>query len=117
MQDFRGNWPVHIALVAWAIVAVAFEHWFPGWGVPIGIGGLVVGLGVHALRRLWHEVWFWSTVTVVAALQVPLILYVQPYMSRLKLLFIFPFAVIDFLAFGVVVQCVAFICSRDPSLH
>ena len=79
-RDSSSNWPVHVALVIWAIVAVSLEHWFSGWGVPIGIGGLVVGLG-------------------------------------LKLLFIFPFAVVDFLVFGIVVQCVALLCSRDPALH
>jgi hypothetical protein len=113
----KGNWPVHLALVTWAIAAVSLEHWLPGWGVPVGIGGLVVGLIIHALRRLWHEVWFWVTVAILAMLQVPLMLYVQPYMNRLKLLFVFPFAVIDFLAFGIVIQCVAFLCSRNPAVR
>jgi hypothetical protein len=116
-RDSSGNLPVHVALVIWAIVAVSLEHWFSGWGVPIGIGGLVVGLAIRAGRRLWHEVWFWATVAIMAALQVPLMLHVQPYMTRLKLLFIFPFAVVDFLVFGIVVQCVALLCSRDPALH
>jgi hypothetical protein len=116
-RDSKSSWPMHVTLVAWAIVAISLEHWFPGWGVPVGIGGLVVGLTIHALRRLWHEVWFWVTVAIMAALQVPLMLYVQPYMNRLKLLFVFPFALVDFLVFGIVIQGVAFLCARDPVLH
>jgi hypothetical protein len=113
----KSNWPVHVALVTWAIGAISLEHWLPGWGVPVGIGGLVVGLIIHALRRLWHEVWFWATVAIIAVLQVPLMIYVQPYMNRFKLLFALPFAVLDFLVIGVVIQCVSFLCSRDPALH
>jgi hypothetical protein len=56
----KGNWPMHVTLVAWAIVAVSLEHWFPGWGVPVGIGGLVVGLAIYASKRLWYRVWFWE---------------------------------------------------------
>jgi hypothetical protein len=113
----KGNWPMHVVLVTWAILAVSLEHWFPGWGVPIGIAGLVVGLAIHACRRLWHEVWFWVTMAIMSALQVPLMLYVQPYMNRLKLLFTLSFAVADLLALGTVIQCVALLCSRDPPLH
>jgi hypothetical protein len=113
----KSNWPMHAALVACATAAVSLEHWSPGWGVPVGIGGLVVVLIIHALRRLWHEVWFWVTVAIITLLQGPLMLYVQPYMNQLKLVFIFPFAVLDLLACAIVIQCVAFLCSRDPALR
>jgi hypothetical protein len=110
---FKGNWPMHLSLVAWAILAISFEHWFHGWGVAIGIGGLVIGLAGYAHRRLWLKVWFWVAIAIWAAIQVPLMIRVQPLIVRLKLLFTFPFAIIDFLVFAVILQALCLIFGVD----
>jgi hypothetical protein len=109
----KGNWPVHVALVAWAILAVSLEHWFPGWGVPVGITGLVVGLTIYAGKRLWGRVWFWTATAIWAVIQVPLMIHVQPLIIRFKLLFTFPLAIIVFLAFGVILQILCLIFGVD----
>jgi hypothetical protein len=109
----KGNWPVHVALVAWAILAVSLEHWFPGWGVPVGTGGLVVGLTIYAGKRLWHRVWFWAATAIWAVIQVPLMIHIQPLIVRFKLLFTFPFAIADFLAFAVILQILCLIFGVD----
>jgi hypothetical protein len=116
-QPVERNWLIHAVIITWCLLAVSTEHWWPGWSAAIAVGGAVPGLVVRGLRRLWHEVWFWVAVVIMTALQAPLMLHVQPYMVRLKLLFIFPFAVADLLAFGIVIQCVALVCSRDTALH
>ena len=85
-QPVKRSWLIHAVIITWCLLAVSTEHWYPGWSAAIAVGGAVPGLVVRALRRLWHEVWFWMTVVIMAALQVPLMLHVQPYMVRLKLL-------------------------------
>src|SRR5882757_3889384 len=103
-RGFKANWPMHVAIVAWAIVAISLEHWFPDWGVPVGIGGAVVGISIYAQRRVWPTVWFWVAIAIWAAIQVPLMIRVQPLITRYKLLFTFPFTLVDFLGFAVFLQ-------------
>jgi hypothetical protein len=63
-RGFKDNWPIHTAIVVWAIVAISLEHWFPDWGVPIGVGGAVVGISIYAQKRVWPKVWFWVAIAI-----------------------------------------------------
>jgi chromate transport protein ChrA len=44
--------------------------------LPIWNGVAVLGLMLALKRKLWRHAWFWGTVAILAALHVPLILYV-----------------------------------------
>ena len=112
-RGFKANWPMHAAIVAWATFAISLEHWFPDWGVPIAVGGGVIGISIYAQRRLWPRVWFWIAIAIWTVLQVPLMTRVQPLITQYKLMFTFPFAIVDFLGFAVFGQVLSIMFGVD----
>lgn len=106
------NWLIHAVIVTWGLLCVATEHWFPGWSGAIGVGGVVPALIIYSLWKAWHELWFWITIAILATLQVPLMIYVQPLIIRYRFSFLFLFAFVDYLVVGVVMQCVALVFSK-----
>lgn len=90
-------------LVGAAPLAFMVEHLYPGKG----IGGLfcswVILVAVFARWELKRCFWFWITISLVAALQLPLIAYF-PWMERKWLFVLFlPVFAVDF---GVVFGCI-----------
>ena len=107
-----GNWRIHAVIVTWCLIAIATEYRFPGWSGAIAVGGAVPGLIVYSTWKAWHEVWYWITISVLGLLQIPLMIYAQPLIVRLKFSFLFPFAFADYLAVLVIMQCVALVFSK-----
>jgi hypothetical protein len=106
------NWRIHAVIVAWCLIALSRELRFPGWSGAIAVGGGVHALVAYATWKARHEVWYWLTISVLGLLQVPLMIHVQPWIVRLKFSVLFPFALADYLAFAVIMQCVALVFSK-----
>jgi len=100
-------WPVHAVVILFALVLGLSDHWLSGWGVPIAIGGSVIGISIIVLRRFWCGVWFWATISVMAALQVPLMILARPLMAQFKILFMLPLALADAFLIALVVNWVS----------
>ena len=108
----KSNWHIHAIIIAWALLCVSTEHWFPGWSGAIGVGGAVPALIVYSTSKAWREVWYWITNVILAALQVPLMIFVQPLIERYKFSFLFLFAFVDFFAVTIILQGVALVFSK-----
>jgi hypothetical protein len=111
-RSVKRNWRIHAVIVTWCLLAVSTEHWFHGWSGAIAVGGAVPALIVYSTSKAWHEVWYWVSIAIFALLQVPLMIYVQPLIVRLKLSFLFPFAFVDYFAVVVIMQCIALVFSK-----
>ena len=111
-QPAKGNWPIHVVIVIWCLLAVSTDHWFAGWSGAIAVGGAVPALIVYSTSKAWCEVWYWVSIAVIALLQVPLMIYVQPLIVRLRFPFLFVLAFADYFAVVVIMQCVALVFSK-----
>ena len=108
----NGNWRIHAVIVVWCLLAISTEHWFPGWSGAIAVGGAVPALIVYSTSKAWREIWYWVSIAVFALLQIPLMIYVQPLIGRLRFPFLFLFAFADYLAVAVIMQCIALVFSK-----
>lgn len=108
----RTNWHIHAIIVTWAVLVVSTEHWCPGWSGAIGVGGAVPALLVYSTSKAWHEVWYWIAIAALALLQFPLMIFVQPFIVRYRFPFLYLFALFDYLAVAVMMQCIALLFSK-----
>jgi hypothetical protein len=76
------GWGVVCVIIASFLCAQLFEHFGKlELVLPILNSILVLGFVFGFKRKLWRHAWFWGTMAVIAALHVPLILFV-PWTNR-----------------------------------
>ena len=98
------GWPIHGAFVLFALVLGLLDHWLSGWGVPIAVGGGVIGISIIVFRRFWSGSWFWLTIAAMTALQVPLMILARPLMAQFNIVFLLPLAMVDAFLIALVVN-------------
>ena len=70
-------WMAGCGLIEWLLIDLGrFDL-----GLPALNSTAVVGFTIALKRKLWRHAWFWGTMAVIAALHVPLVLFV-PWTSK-----------------------------------
>ena len=94
------GWPVHAGIVALGLASAVTEIYLPGWGIAGGIWCCVVGGIVLLQKRYWHQWIFWGVLGLLALLQIPLLIWVRPFIAQLsprsRFSFMLVFAMVDF---------------------
>lgn len=71
------RWAILPGIVVAVLCAWLFDHFGElNLMLPIWNGVAVLGFMLALKRKLWRHAWFWGTMAVIAALHVPLILFV-----------------------------------------
>src|ERR1035441_5277830 len=71
------GWAGVCGIIASFLCAQLFEHFGKlDFVLPTLNSILVLGFMIAFKRKLWRHAWFWGTMAVIAALHVPLILFV-----------------------------------------
>jgi hypothetical protein len=118
MSDHKDlNWPirerrkfggrVHLAAISFGGIAWLLDLlFFPGWAGPIVIGVGVIGGSVLVLQRFWHKASFWVTLAVLAALQVPMMIFARSVTDHFNPFFVFGAALLDFFLVALILNLV-----------
>jgi len=83
------------------------ERYFPGTSRSFGIGSVAIIFTIIAKRRYWRFAAFWATLTVLAVLQIPLMMACKALLDEFKFAFMLLLAVADFFVISLVVELVA----------
>ena len=81
-----------------------------GWGGAILSAGAALLVPILAYRRLWGRGRFWTTLALLAALQVPLVIAVRPLVEQFRFAFMLMFGAVDCM---VVICAVYWVCLRS----
>jgi hypothetical protein len=91
-----------------ALLSFGSPNGYSRWGSVLMAGAAIV-LPTLQFRKFWSQGRFWVTVSLLAALQIPLVLAVRPLIERLRAVFLLEFVIIDGL---FVIAAILFVCSR-----
>jgi hypothetical protein len=105
--------PVKALLIFLAVVAGFFEHSTTGWGAPISIAAAALVVSVLYYRNLWDHIWFWITVVLLAAFQVPLIIAMRPIIKQARMFYMGVFLMADALFIITVITLMSQIEWKD----
>ena len=89
--------------VAVALLCV-FSDYLGGWGLPIAMAGIGIAVPTLKYQRYWKAVWFWSAITGLALLQIPLLLWARPWMESLGFGFNLLFVTADAVVVALIVN-------------
>jgi hypothetical protein len=84
-----------VLLVLLALLAGFFEHALGGWAGPTVMALIAVIVPVLLLRTFWNQAWFWVTATLLALLQLPIVLAVRPLIERARSFYMLTFGIAD----------------------
>src|ERR1700683_4582030 len=68
------SWQAKLILFSFVGIAGFFDHAFAAWGAPITVAAIALLLPVLYWREFWDQIWFWITMTLLAAIQAPLVI-------------------------------------------
>jgi hypothetical protein len=82
-----------------------------GWGEPVAMAAaaLVVPILLGQFRRLWNQSKFWITVSLLAIVQIPLVIAVRPWIDQHGRASALLFGVVDGL---FVIVVIVLVCSK-----
>jgi hypothetical protein len=106
------GWPVTAILLFLAVLVGVFDHALGGWGEPVALAAaaLVVPILLRQFRKFWNQSRFWITVSLLALIQVPLVIAVRLPMQQGGRFYSLEFVIVDVLFVGFVIL---FVCSRS----
>jgi hypothetical protein len=112
-NDQRGmSWPAKAILILLGATGFIFDDALGGWGRPVTMA--FVALAAPVLMRQFREFWsqsrFWVTVSLLAIIQVPLVIAVRLPMQRGGPYYSLVFVIVDCLLVGFVILSV---CSKS----
>jgi hypothetical protein len=106
----RLSWSVKGPVFVLALLLGFFDHALH-WGRAPFAAGLAISYPIFAYRDFWDQSRFWITIGLLAVVQVPLVIIVQPLMEALKFPFMLTFGLLDC---ALMVAAVSWVCSgRD----
>ena len=105
-------WPVKVVLFAVVGLLGFFGDATNGWGEPVAMALVAIAIPVSLLqfRKFWSQSRFWITVSLLAAIQVPLVVAVRSMRGLAKPLYMLEFVIGDVMFVGVVILLV---CSKS----
>jgi hypothetical protein len=106
------SWPVKAILFAVVGLIAIFSHAMNGWGEPVAmaVAALILPVFLRQFRKFWSQRRFWITVSLLAVIQVPLVIAVRLPIQQAGRLYSLEFGIIDVLFVGFVI---IFVCSRS----
>lgn len=109
------GWPVKVILFSMMGFLGLFGHAMNGWGEPVAMASaaVLVPIFLRQFHKFWNQSRFWITVSLLAAIQVPLVVAVRPVIERSRALYSLEFGIIDIMFVGVVVILVCSKSSRE----
>src|SRR6516162_10185307 len=102
------TWPVKWPILALAVLFGAMSNVYHWGRAPVAAAAAVI-LPIIGFRNYWNEVRFWITVLLLGAIQVPIVLLINPIMEEVKFPFLFAFGVLDCV---LVALAIFWICSK-----
>jgi hypothetical protein len=83
-----------------------------GWGEPsaMAAAAVVVPVLLRQFRRLWNQGKFWITVSLLAIIQIPLVIAVRPWIDRYGRISTLLFGIADGL---FVIVMIVLVCSKS----
>lgn len=100
-------WSTKGPLLLIAVLLGAFSETLHWRRAPF-VAGVAVIIPVIGFRDFWKNARFWVTVFVLVAAQVPLVVYLNPFIEQYGLLWMLAFGIADCL---LVASALSFICS------
>jgi len=97
-------WPLGLALGVALVLLGFFSDYLGGWGLPVGMAAVGIGVPTLKYRRYWKLGWFWSVISGLVLLQIPLLLWSRPWMESLKFGFNLLFATADAFLVAIMVN-------------
>ncbi|MGA8215376.1 MAG: hypothetical protein WB799_17395 [Candidatus Sulfotelmatobacter sp.] len=112
-ENQRGiSWPVKAILVFLALLVGLFDHALGGWGelVALAAAAVVVPVLLRQFRRFWSMGRFWLTVSLLAIVQVPLVIAIRPWVDQHGRSSTLLFVVVDVMFVG---GMILWVCSKS----
>ena len=108
-----GRWTKAIACVVgglFAWLSTRSTHGYGWWGSALMVG-MAVAVPILQYRKLWTSIRFWITVSLLAVVQVPLVIVTQPLIEQLGAAFLLILGIVD----GIFVIAVIFFVCTSPN--
>ena len=103
------TWAIKGPLLLIAVLLGFFEHDLR-WGRGSFAAGMAMILPIIGFRGLWNEVRFWITVILLGAIQVPLVIEMNPLIEKFRLPLAIAFTIVDGL---LVARAISFVCLEN----
>jgi len=107
IKDGKATWRTYVIGIFVGAAGLLAEHYFPGGSRSIIVGSAAIIMTIIAKRRYWRFAAFWGTLTVLAVLQIPLMMACKGLLDEFKFGFMLLLAVADFFVISLVIEVVA----------
>jgi hypothetical protein len=88
-------WPAGLALGVAVALLCFFSDYLGGWGLPSAMAAIGIAVPTLKYQRYWKSRCFWSVISGLALLQIPLLLWARPWMESLRFGFNLLFVMAD----------------------
>lgn len=103
------TWPIKGPILVAAFLLGFFDHAL-NWGRVLFAASIAMVLAIIGFRDFWNGRRFWVTVALLTALQIPLVIALQPQMEKAGLPWLYAFTILDCF---LVVGAINFVCSGN----
>ena len=107
VKDGKATWGSYLIGLVVGAGSLFMERHHPGTSRSIGVSFATIIFTIIAKRRYWRFAPFWATLTVLAVLQIPLMMACKGLLEEFKFGFMLLLALVDFFAVSLVIELVA----------
>jgi hypothetical protein len=106
------SWPVRAILFLLAVLFGVFDHVMSGWAELAVLAGaaLLVPVLLLQFRKFWNQRRFWIAVSVLALIQVALVVTIRPLIPQSRSLYTLEFGIVDV---TFVIAVILLVCSNS----
>ena len=104
---------VQVVLILAAVAAGIFDHATRGWGAPIAAATFALVFLASYWRHCWSRASFWAGIALVAAAQVPFVIFARPRIEQNRP-YMLLFLIVDGLFAALVITLIAQLDSNSP---
>ena len=105
------TWPIKGPLLVVALLLGLFDHSLRWGGAAFG-AGIAVVLPIIGFREFWGEWRFWTALSALAFLQLPLVLAVRAFVERPGFPMLYALTILDCM---FVILGLSYVCSSEAS--
>jgi hypothetical protein len=112
LQEWKPSWRTHVIAIGGGIFAFLCSLKFGyAWGGSIAAAGAALIFPFVAYyRKFGNHGRFWITMTLLTAIQIPLVMAVRPLVEQFRFAFMLMFATVDCV---LVASVISWMCSRE----
>ncbi len=100
------DWSFKGPLIVLALLFGFFDH-ILHWGRAPFAAGVAMIIPIIGFRDFWNESRFWVTVALLGALQIPLVIALQPLTDRFEFPFMLAFGILDC---ALMIAAISWVC-------